>query len=85
MFYTSAFTDPACVPCGITVTNPAMVARICAQAATTSDYEIAAIWATPSPDRPPIVLSRQPPMTPAPRRRSTSRIFRRTVCRLQMF
>jgi hypothetical protein len=42
MFYTSAFDEFACVPCGITVTNPAMVARIRAQAATMSDYEIAA-------------------------------------------
>lgn len=42
MFYTSAFDEFACVPCGITVTNPAMIARIRAQAATMSDYEIAA-------------------------------------------
>jgi hypothetical protein len=42
MFYTSAFDEFACVPCGITVTNPAMVARIRAQSAAMSDYEIAA-------------------------------------------
>ena len=42
MFHTSAFDEFACVPCGITVTNPAMVARIRAQSATLSDYEIAA-------------------------------------------
>ena len=42
MFYTSAFDEFACVSCGITVTNPAMVARIRAQAAKMSDYEIAA-------------------------------------------
>ena len=42
MSYTSAFDEFACVPCGITVTNPAMVARIRAQAAALSDYDIAA-------------------------------------------
>ncbi|EGD60440.1 MULTISPECIES: hypothetical protein [Novosphingobium] len=42
MFYTSAFDEFACVPCGITVTNPAMVARIRAQSAHLTDYDIAA-------------------------------------------
>ena len=38
----SAFDDIACVTTGITVTNPAMVARIQIQSATMTDYEIAA-------------------------------------------
>jgi len=38
----SAFDDIACVTTGITVTNPAMVARIQIQSAPLSDYEIAA-------------------------------------------
>ena len=42
MLHYSNFDDVACITNGITVTNPAMVARIRAQSATMSDYEIAA-------------------------------------------
>ena len=38
----SAFDDVVCVITGITVTNPAMVARIQIQSASMTDYEIAA-------------------------------------------
>jgi len=38
----SAFDDIACVSTGITLTNPAMVARIQIQSAPMTDYEIAA-------------------------------------------
>ncbi len=42
MLHYSNFDDVACITNGITVTNPAMVARIRGQAAHLSDYEIAA-------------------------------------------
>lgn len=42
MLHFSNFDDVACITTGITVTNPAMVARIRAQSADSSDYEIAA-------------------------------------------
>jgi hypothetical protein len=42
MLHYSNFDDVACITNGITVTNPAMVARIRAQAAHLSDYDIAA-------------------------------------------
>lgn len=42
MLHFSNFDDVACITTGITVTNPAMVARIRAQSAQLSAYEIAA-------------------------------------------
>ena len=42
MLHFSAFDDVACITNGITVTNPAMVARIRGQAAHLSEYDIAA-------------------------------------------
>jgi hypothetical protein len=42
MLHYSNFDDVACITNGITVTNPAMVARIRSQAEHLSDYEIAA-------------------------------------------
>ena len=42
MLHFSNFDDVACITNGITVTNPAMVARIRGQAAQLSDYDIAA-------------------------------------------
>ena len=42
MLHFSNFDDVACITTGITVTNPAMVARIRAQSACLTDYEIAA-------------------------------------------
>lgn len=42
MYLASAFDDIACITCGVTVTNPAMVARIRTQSATMPDHEIAA-------------------------------------------
>ena len=42
MLHFSAFDDVACITNGITVTNPAMVARIRSHAAHLSDYDIAA-------------------------------------------
>lgn len=42
MLHISNFDDVACITTGITVTNPAMVARIRAQSAYLTDYDIAA-------------------------------------------
>ena len=42
MLHYSNFDDVACITNGITVTNPAMVARIRAQSAHLTDYDIAA-------------------------------------------
>ena len=42
MLHYSNFDDVACITNGITVTNPAMVARIRGQVAHLSDYDIAA-------------------------------------------
>ena len=42
MLHTSTFADVACIPCGITITNPAMVARIRTQADHLSASEITA-------------------------------------------
>lgn len=42
MLHFSNFDDVACITTGITVTNPAMVARIRAQSVHLSAYEIAA-------------------------------------------
>jgi hypothetical protein len=42
MLHFSNFDDVACITNGITVTNPAMVARIRGHAARLCDYEIAA-------------------------------------------
>ena len=45
MLHFSNFDDVACVPCGITITNPAMVHRIRSQALNLSTTEIAAYLA----------------------------------------
>ena len=42
MLHYSNFDDVACITTGIAITNPSMVTRIRDQAATLSDYEIAA-------------------------------------------
>ena len=42
MLHILNFDDVACIATGIAITNPAMLARIRAHAATLSDYEIAA-------------------------------------------